>query len=184
MTISRIRARPRLWQGLLALGVLLASACGSDGGGGDAGGPALRLSAAFDIDGTLTSDPGDFFGPPRPDAVRTVELLLDKGYDVFLVTARPPLLEDFTRNWLRDQGFPEVPLFLAPDLAATLAPTVNHCLAVFGPDRVVFGGDWPVCTLVASYREWATALREIIAHRPEAEQRKLLHDNAARFYGV
>jgi len=68
--------------------------------------------------------------------------------------------------------------------AATLAPTVNHCLAVFGPDRVVFGGDWPVCTLVASYREWATALREIIAHRPEAEQRKLLHDNAARFYGV
>lgn len=68
--------------------------------------------------------------------------------------------------------------------AATLAPTVNHCLAVFGPDRVVFGGDWPVCTLVASYREWATALREIIADRSETEQRKLLHDNAAKFYGV
>ncbi|MCB0084569.1 MAG: amidohydrolase family protein [Caldilineaceae bacterium] len=57
-------------------------------------------------------------------------------------------------------------------------------MAVFGPDRVVFGGDWPVCTLVASYREWATALRAIIADRPEAEQRKLLHDNAARFYSV
>jgi len=68
--------------------------------------------------------------------------------------------------------------------AATLAPTVNHCLNAFGPDRVVFGGDWPVCTLVASYREWVTALREIIAERSEAEQRKLLHDNAERFYGL
>lgn len=68
--------------------------------------------------------------------------------------------------------------------AATLAPTVNHCLDCFGPDRVVFGGDWPVCTLVASYQEWATALRTIIADRSEAAQRKLLHDNAAQFYGV
>jgi predicted TIM-barrel fold metal-dependent hydrolase len=68
--------------------------------------------------------------------------------------------------------------------AATLAPAINHCLDVFGPDRVIFGGDWPVCTLVASYQEWATALREIIAQRSESEQRKLLHDNAANFYGV
>jgi len=66
--------------------------------------------------------------------------------------------------------------------AATLAPTVNHCLDVFGPDRVVFGGDWPVCTLGASYREWATTLREIIADRREQDQRKLLHDNAEQFY--
>lgn len=66
--------------------------------------------------------------------------------------------------------------------AATLAPTVNHCLDAFGPDRVVFGGDWPVCTLGASYREWVTALREIIAGRSEQDQRKLLHDNAEAFY--
>jgi L-fuconolactonase len=66
--------------------------------------------------------------------------------------------------------------------AATLAPTVNYCLDLFGPDRVVFGGDWPVCTLVASYREWVTALREIIADRSETDQRKLLYDNAQRFY--
>ena len=34
--------------------------------------------------------------------------------------------------------------------ADTLAPTVNHCLDSFGPDRVVFGGDWPVCNFGAS----------------------------------
>ena len=67
---------------------------------------------------------------------------------------------------------------------ADLAPIINHCLDVFGPDRVMFGGDWPVCTLVASYREWVEALEEVIADRTEAEQRKLLADNAVRFYGL
>ncbi len=68
--------------------------------------------------------------------------------------------------------------------ATTLAPTITHCLDAFGPDRVVFGGDWPVCTTVATFNEWATALRTIIADRSESEQRKLLYDNAARFYDV
>jgi len=63
-----------------------------------------------------------------------------------------------------------------------LAPIVNHTLDVFGPDRVMFGGDWPVCTLAASYREWFDALREIVANRPESEQRRLFHDNAIRIY--
>ncbi len=66
--------------------------------------------------------------------------------------------------------------------AATLAPTVDHCIDTFGPDRVVFGGDWPVCTLGATYAEWATALRQIVSSRPEQEQRKLLHDNAEGLY--
>ena len=68
--------------------------------------------------------------------------------------------------------------------SADLAPTVDHCLDCFGPDRVVFGGDWPVCTLGASYGQWAAALREIIADRSEEERRKLLHDNAVRIYGL
>ncbi|MGP0064579.1 MAG: amidohydrolase family protein, partial [Isosphaeraceae bacterium] len=63
-----------------------------------------------------------------------------------------------------------------------LAPIVNHVLDQFGPDRVVFGGDWPVCTLAATYRQWVEALRHIIANRPVADQKKLLHDNAIRVY--
>ena len=66
--------------------------------------------------------------------------------------------------------------------AADLAPVINHCLDEFGPDRVIFGGDWPVCTLVASLSEWVTALREIISARPAADQRKLLADNARKIY--
>jgi predicted TIM-barrel fold metal-dependent hydrolase len=68
--------------------------------------------------------------------------------------------------------------------AEDLAPIVNHTLDSFGPDRVLFGGDWPVCTLAASFAQWVEALRSIVRNRPEAEQRKLFHDNAVRFYGL
>jgi predicted TIM-barrel fold metal-dependent hydrolase len=72
----------------------------------------------------------------------------------------------------------------APGLwtAEDLAPIVDHVLDRFGPDRVVFGGDWPVCTLAATYRQWVEALRQIVASRPRAEQKKLFHDNALRVY--
>ena len=66
----------------------------------------------------------------------------------------------------------------------TLAPTVNTCLDAFGEDRVVFGGDWPVCTLGASLSEWVAALRQIIHNRPEIQQQKLFHINAERLYNL
>ncbi|WP_165221217.1 amidohydrolase family protein [Aquisphaera insulae] len=63
-----------------------------------------------------------------------------------------------------------------------LAPVVDHVLDAFGPDRVLFGGDWPVCTLGSPLAGWVRALSEIVAHRPEAARRKLFHDNAVRVY--
>ena len=66
--------------------------------------------------------------------------------------------------------------------AATLAPTVNACLDAFGEDRVIFGGDWPVCTLGASLSQRIAALREIVADRSQTAQDKLFHLNAGRFY--
>jgi L-fuconolactonase len=68
--------------------------------------------------------------------------------------------------------------------ADDLAPIVNHTLDVFGPERVMFGGDWPVCTKTATYRQWVEALKQIVRNRPVADQRKLFHDNAVRFYGL
>lgn len=68
--------------------------------------------------------------------------------------------------------------------ADDLAPVINHTLEVFGPDRVMFAGDWPVCTLRASFRQWVEALRSIVKERPAEQQRKLFHDNAVAFYGL
>jgi len=68
--------------------------------------------------------------------------------------------------------------------AADLAPHMNFCLDTFGEDRVMFGGDWPVCTLAATYQQWAEALYEIVKTRPAGFQKKLFHDNALKIYGV
>ncbi len=68
--------------------------------------------------------------------------------------------------------------------ASDLAPIVNHTIESFGWDRVMFGGDWPVCTPVASYKEWVEALKEIVKDRSDSERRKLFHDNAVKVYGL
>ena len=68
--------------------------------------------------------------------------------------------------------------------AEDLAPIVNHCLGSFGPERVIFGSDWPVCLLGAPLKEWVAALRQIIGSRPQEEQQKLLSGNATAYYGL
>ena len=66
-----------------------------------------------------------------------------------------------------------------------LAPIINHTMDSFGPDRVMFGGDWPVCLLgVEKYADWLNALKTVVKDRPEDQQKKLFHDNAVKFYGL
>jgi predicted TIM-barrel fold metal-dependent hydrolase len=65
-----------------------------------------------------------------------------------------------------------------------LVPIVQHVREQFGPDRLMFGGDWPVCTKTATLRQWVEALRQIVHDWPEGEQRKLFHDNAQHYYAL
>ena len=65
---------------------------------------------------------------------------------------------------------------------ADLAPTINFCLDAFGERRVFFGGDWPVCTAVATWHQWVDALETIVANRSDDFRRRLFHDNAVQFY--
>jgi L-fuconolactonase len=63
-----------------------------------------------------------------------------------------------------------------------LEPAINFCLETFGPDRVFFGGDWPVCTKTATFKQWFEALTWILRDRSVEFRKKLLHDNAVKFY--
>ena len=65
-----------------------------------------------------------------------------------------------------------------------LAPVVNHCLDEFGPDRVVFGSNWPVCLNAITFRGWVQVLDRIVAGRGDAFARKLFRENAIRFYRI
>ena len=65
---------------------------------------------------------------------------------------------------------------------AELEPYVAHVLAVFGEDRVLFGGDWPVVTMAASYRQWVTTLDQFTSNLRPIPRQKLWADNARRVY--
>lgn len=68
---------------------------------------------------------------------------------------------------------------------STLRAYFDEALALFGPQRLIFGSDWPVCLLrVSSYQTWATAVRDFVSHLTLSEQRAILHDNAARCYNL
>ena len=63
-----------------------------------------------------------------------------------------------------------------------LAPYLAHALEVFGEDRVVFGGDWPVLLLASSYDQWIEVLDALTWHLSSEAKRKLWAENARHFY--
>jgi len=65
---------------------------------------------------------------------------------------------------------------------AMLRPVVEHLLQTFGPTRLLWGSDWPVMTLAASYPTWFDATIEMIGHLPPDDQAAVLGGNAARVY--
>jgi predicted TIM-barrel fold metal-dependent hydrolase len=65
-----------------------------------------------------------------------------------------------------------------------VAPVVNRCLDRFGPERVIFAGNWPVCLKSITLARWVEMLKQITVARGAAFQGKLFRDNATRFYGL
>jgi L-fuconolactonase len=63
-----------------------------------------------------------------------------------------------------------------------IRPYMDRAVDVFGTDRVMFGGDWPVSVLASSYVEWVEIVDRTTAHFTEAERRAIFHDNAVRWY--
>lgn len=62
-------------------------------------------------------------------------------------------------------------------------PYILHALELFGPKRVMFGSDWPVCLLAAGYDEVVDVLRGAVSGRlNEQEMEDLFGRNAAAFY--
>jgi L-fuconolactonase len=57
-------------------------------------------------------------------------------------------------------------------------------LDAFGPARVMFGSDWPVCLLAASYAGVTSAAWELTAALTSEEQALVLGGTAARVYGL
>ena len=70
------------------------------------------------------------------------------------------------RNWTREQ----------------LKPYIAHAIETFGFDRVMYGGDWHVLELAATYPQWVEIVDGVVDGTTREEKRKLFRDNAIDFY--
>ena len=68
--------------------------------------------------------------------------------------------------------------------AQAVAPYVDVVLDAFGPDRLMFGSDWPVCLLATSYSGWLTTVHELIGKLSDTERAAILGGTATRVYGL
>lgn len=65
-----------------------------------------------------------------------------------------------------------------------LRPYVDHLLATFGPDRLIWGSDWPVCLLASSYERWVETTELLLDGLNAEEKNAVLGLNALRAYGL
>lgn len=68
--------------------------------------------------------------------------------------------------------------------AADVTPFIEHALECFGPDRLLFGGDWPVLRLAADYPTWVDLVEATIQSYSDIEQQKILRETARRVYDL
>jgi L-fuconolactonase len=65
-----------------------------------------------------------------------------------------------------------------------IAPAVDHLLESFGPKRMMWGSDWPVCELVCSYDVWRTSSHALLAGLNVSEREQIYSSTARATYGI
>jgi len=63
-----------------------------------------------------------------------------------------------------------------------LLPYFEVILEAFGPDRLLFGSDWPVCLVATSYKCWMELVQKNITYLSDTDQSKIMGGNATRLY--
>lgn len=119
----------------------------------------------------------------RPD----LRIVIDHG-------AKPPIASDGFAEWAeamsRLAALPHTHCKLSglltearPDQPPeAITPYVDHLIALFGPDRLMWGSDWPVVNLAADYAAWLKQARSAPPLRAPAVAGAVFSDVARRFY--
>ena len=111
--------------------------------------------------------------------------------------AKPPIRAGQTQPWARDLAEiarrPNVVCKLSGVVTEadyttwtydSILPYLETTLAAFGPDRLMFGSDWPVCRVATPYADWVRTVERFAAPLSAAERQSLFHDTAARAYSL
>ncbi|MFF3850586.1 amidohydrolase family protein [Streptomyces sp. NPDC002328] len=157
--------------------------------------PDVRRGLAAVADAGLVHD---LVVLPRqlPACVRTAAALPGLTF-VLDHLGKPPVASGAVRSWASDlRALAALPntvaklsgLVTEADHAswtvADLRPYADAALEAFGPDRLMFGSDWPVCTLAAAYADVLTTAEELTAGLGASERAAVFEGTAARVYGL
>jgi len=85
------------------------------------------------------------------------------------------------RTWCKLSGLTTMAL-PGPWDAATLAPFVDVLLEAFGPQRLIFGSDWPVSLRAGAYPELIQTVLTLLEQLTASEQEAILRSNAVEAY--
>ena len=129
-------------------------------------------------------------------ACQLVELFPDQPF-VLDHIAKPPIgggvLEPWATDIRRLATFPNVHCKLSGMVTEAdwkrwrpdgFRPYLDVVFEAFGPQRLMIGSDWPVCSLVAPYSRVMSIVADYVQDMPAAQQRMILGENALSFYGV
>ncbi len=135
----------------------------------------------------------------EPRHLRSIYELLRRHPDLDLVVdhaARPPLDGTGFKRWAdamaaladRTQAYCKLSGLVSRAgtgwSAEQLRPCVEHLLACFGPERLMWGSDWPMVELAGGYLQWWRATQELLAPVRSEDREAILGATAARFYGL
>jgi len=109
--------------------------------------------------------------------------------------AKPPIKSGSSQPWARGirdlAAFPNVLCKLSGLVTEAdwqqwkpehLAPYIDVAFDCFGPDRLMIGSDWPVCTVAASYARAIDVVKDYLSRHPAQVQAAVLGENARRFW--
>lgn len=65
-----------------------------------------------------------------------------------------------------------------------IKPYMQLVLEAFGPERLLFGSDWPVCLVAGNYKQVKSLITDFISKLSESEQRQIMGMNAVNFYNL
>jgi L-fucono-1,5-lactonase len=134
-----------------------------------------------------------------PEHLRLVPVVADRHPDLTLVLdhlAKPPFRSVGWSTWheqlRRAAARPNVTAKLSGlDTAAGLGwtrdeirPAVEAAIEAFGPERLMFGSDWPVCRLTSSYLEVVAAMEGLVSQLSTPEREAVMGGTAARIYAT
>lgn len=68
--------------------------------------------------------------------------------------------------------------------AKTLKPVSDHLLQTFGPERLMWGSDWPVLELSGSYVQWFNVAQELLSDLTTEDHQKVMGKTATEFYSL